>query len=71
MTQTASHNSEKLIDQVAEVLPAEATEKLEEVRNGLEELDVQIRRTVRRHPVATLFGALLGGYLVGRLIAKR
>lgn len=55
----------------ADILPDEVQEQLETWRENLEELDANVRHVVREHPFATLFGAVLGGYLVGRLIARR
>jgi predicted esterase YcpF (UPF0227 family) len=71
MAQTVARKAEKLAEEAAEILPAEVGEHLENMRDGLEELDDTVRSTVREHPVLTLCGAMLGGYLIGRLIAKR
>ena len=55
----------------ADIIPDEVQEQLEVWRDNLAELDANVREVVREHPFATLFGAVLGGYLVGRLIARR
>ena len=50
----------------------EHTEELvDNAREMLEELDDRVRTVVREHPFLTLFGALVGGYAVGRLFARR
>ncbi len=69
---TASRSSSKsLADQAVEILPAEVGERLDDVRDGAEELDHRIRQTVAQHPLMCVSAALLAGYFVGRLIARR
>ena len=54
--------------EAADILPDEVQEQLEDWRENLAEVDANIRTVVRDHPFATLFGAVLGGYFIGRLI---
>lgn len=46
-------------------------DKIEPMRENVEELDNRVRTLVRENPALTLFGALCFGYFVGRIIAKR
>jgi len=48
-----------------------SADKMAQLRDSLGELDQRVRSAVREHPFVTLFGALAGGYLIGRLIARR
>ena len=48
----------------------EWSERLQALREGVDDLDQEVRETVREHPVACLCGALAAGYLVGRLVAR-
>ncbi len=48
----------------------EWSERMQALRTGAEDLDEEIRDTVREHPVACLLGAIAAGYLVGRLVAR-
>jgi hypothetical protein len=63
--------AKSLADQAAEILPAEASERLEEAREGIESLDQRVRQTVAHHPLLCIGGAVLVGYFVGRVIARR
>jgi len=46
-------------------------ERIDDLRERAEEIDVTIRRAVREHPFLSLAGAVTAGYLLGRLIARR
>lgn len=48
----------------------EWSDRLQALREGAQELDEEVRETVREHPVACLLGAIGAGYLVGRLVAR-
>ena len=49
----------------------EVKERVERVRGQLEELDVQVRRVVQERPLAAVGVALVFGYALGRLLARR
>ena len=49
---------------------SEARERFSHWKENVQELDQQIRHTIRRRPVASLFAALLGGYLAGRIVTR-
>jgi ElaB/YqjD/DUF883 family membrane-anchored ribosome-binding protein len=48
--------AKSLADQAAEILPAEASERLEEAREGIESLDQRVRQTVAHHPLLCIGG---------------
>ena len=54
-----------------QMLMSQFQPKLDQVREGLQDLDSRVRQTVREHPLLTVFGALIGGYFFGRLVARR
>jgi len=56
---------------IESVLPGNVEETISQLRDRAGELDGRLRASVREHPFLTLFGAVAGGYLLGRLIAKR
>ena len=49
----------------------EVKERIERVRGQLEELDVQVRRVVQERPLVAVGVALVFGYALGRLLARR
>jgi ElaB/YqjD/DUF883 family membrane-anchored ribosome-binding protein len=49
----------------------EVKERVEQVRGRLEELDVQVRRVVQERPLVAMGVALVVGYALGRLLARR
>jgi ElaB/YqjD/DUF883 family membrane-anchored ribosome-binding protein len=46
-------------------------EQLERARGHLEELDTQVRRVVQDRPLVAVGVALIFGYTLGRLLARR
>lgn len=49
----------------------EVKEQVERVRTQLEELDTQARRVVQERPLVAVGAALVFGYALGRLLARR
>jgi len=49
----------------------EVKEQVERVRSQFEELDVQVRRVVQEQPLVAMGVALVVGYALGRLLARR
>ena len=49
----------------------EVKEQVERVRGHLEELDAQVRRTVQERPLVAVGVALVFGYALARLLARR
>ena len=49
----------------------EVKQQIERVRAQIEGLDAQVRRTVQDQPLVAVATALLFGYAVGRLLARR
>ncbi len=49
----------------------EVKEQVERVRTHLEELDTQARRVVQERPLVAVGAALVFGYALGRLLARR
>lgn len=49
----------------------EVKEQVERVRARFDDLDAQARRAVQERPVAALGAALVLGYALGRLLARR
>lgn len=49
----------------------EVKEQVERVRTQLEELDAQVRRVVQDRPLVAMGAALVFGYALGRLLARR
>ena len=44
---------------------------IERVRGRLSGVDVRLRTVVRDHPMLALFGAVVVGYAVGRVLTRR
>lgn len=60
------------IGEVASMLERPAVkERVEQVRGQLEELDGQMRRVVQDRPMVAVGAAVLAGYVLGRLLARR
>ena len=51
--------------------PGDVTELAERVRIRLERLDLRVRRLVQERPLAAASAALVFGYALGRLMARR
>ncbi len=49
----------------------EVKEQMERVRTQLEKLDAQARRLVQEQPLVAVGAALVFGYALGRLLARR
>jgi len=49
----------------------EVKEQVERVRGQLEELDIRVRRVVQEQPLVAVGVALVFGYALGRLLARR
>ena len=49
----------------------EVKEQVERVRGHLEELDAQVRRVVQEQPLVAVGVALVFGYALARLLARR
>lgn len=49
----------------------EVKEQVERVRTQLEELDTRVRRVVQERPLVAVGAALVFGYALGRLLARR
>jgi len=50
---------------------AEVKEQVEKVRAQIDDLDTKVRRLVQDRPVVALGAALVFGYALGRLLARR
>lgn len=60
------------IAEVASMLDRPAVkERVEQVRGQLEELDGQMRRMVQDRPMVAVGAAVVAGYVLGRLLARR
>lgn len=60
------------IGEVASMLERPAVkERVEQVRGQLEELDGQMRRMVQDRPMVAVGAAVVAGYVLGRLLARR
>jgi hypothetical protein len=65
-----SSSASQVIDKVSGMMgPLE--DKIEPMREGVEELDGRVRDLVRHNAAIALFGALCFGYFIGRIVAKR
>ena len=66
------HGMNERIEEAAALLDhPELKERVERVRGQLEEMDGQVRRVVQDRPMVAVGVALLFGYAVGRLLARR
>lgn len=62
--------ADKIINKASEYIePLE--HRIEPLKQNAHDIDQQIRRFVRNNPGLTLLGALVVGYGIGRLIARR
>ncbi|HEY8154008.1 MAG TPA: DUF883 C-terminal domain-containing protein [Myxococcota bacterium] len=66
--QTASERMERAVPILER---PEVKERVEEVRGRLQELDVQVRRVVQERPLVAMGVALVVGYALARLLARR
>jgi ElaB/YqjD/DUF883 family membrane-anchored ribosome-binding protein len=46
-------------------------EQIDRVRNQLDDLDTRVRRAVREQPLLAVGSALVVGYVLARLLARR
>jgi ElaB/YqjD/DUF883 family membrane-anchored ribosome-binding protein len=65
----ASERVEQIITPILE--RPEVKEQVERVRTQLEEIDAQVRRVVQDRPLVAVGAALVFGYALGRLLARR
>jgi ElaB/YqjD/DUF883 family membrane-anchored ribosome-binding protein len=65
MQQQLKHEAASLLER------PEVKEQVERVRSQLEELDGQARRLVQEQPLVAVGAALVLGYALGRLLARR
>jgi ElaB/YqjD/DUF883 family membrane-anchored ribosome-binding protein len=65
----ASERVEEIITPILE--RPEVKEQVERVRTQLEEIDAQVRRVVQDRPLVAVGAALVFGYALGRLLARR
>ena len=63
--------SERLDRDVPLLERPEVKAQVERVRTQLEELDAQVRRVVQDRPLVAVGAALVFGYALGRLLARR
>lgn len=59
------------VEEIKDDIVDHTEEFVDNAREFLEEADGRVRTVVREHPFLTLFGAMVGGYAVGRLFARR
>jgi len=52
------------------LLPADLGDKVDQLRDTVGDADTRVRELVKEYPLATVFGALAAGYLLGRLFAR-
>jgi ElaB/YqjD/DUF883 family membrane-anchored ribosome-binding protein len=64
-------NANEPIETVFARTEAELREQVEIARTKIEQLDAQVRRAVQERPLVAVGSALLLGYALGRLIARR
>ncbi|MCX5740437.1 MAG: DUF883 C-terminal domain-containing protein [Proteobacteria bacterium] len=65
----ASERIEQIITPILE--RPDVKEQVERVRTQLEELDTRARRVVQERPLVAVGAALVFGYALGRLLARR
>lgn len=65
----ASERIEEIITPILE--RPEVKEQVDRVRTQLEELDTRARRVVQERPLVAVGAALVFGYALGRLLARR
>jgi ElaB/YqjD/DUF883 family membrane-anchored ribosome-binding protein len=68
---TMQEASERIERSVPILELPEVKEQVERVRSHLEELDTQVRRVVQDRPLVAVGVALIVGYTLGRLLARR
>jgi len=52
-------------------LAEDIDQTFDRLRDHLHEVDRQTRAFVERYPIVSLLGAIVGGYLVGRVVSRR
>ena len=68
---TMQEDSERIEGNVPILDLPEVKEQVERVRGHLEELDTKVRRVVQDRPLVAMGVALIFGYTLGRLMARR
>ena len=68
---TMQEASERIERSVPSLEMPEVKEQVERARGHLEELDTQVRRVVQDRPLVAVGVALIVGYTLGRLLARR
>ncbi len=63
--------SERVESAAPDPEPGNGTEPAERVQTRLERLDLRLRRLVQQRPLAAASLALVFGYALGRLMARR
>jgi hypothetical protein len=64
-------NANEPLETVFAQTEAELREQVDLARSRIEELDAQVRRAVQERPLVAVGSALLLGYALGRLLARR
>lgn len=64
------HSTQQLADS-ARAMSRQAQHQLEALEPTLRQVDERVRSFARERPLLALGGALLGGYLLGRMLAAR
>jgi ElaB/YqjD/DUF883 family membrane-anchored ribosome-binding protein len=65
----ASERVEQIITPILD--RPEVKEQVERVRTQIEEIDAQLRQVVQDRPLVAVGAALVFGYALGRLLARR
>jgi len=63
--------TDRASDVMESMMPAQLQDKLSQLRENLDDVDTRVRATVRARPIVSVLGALVGGYLIGRMVARR
>ena len=64
-------NANEPLETVFARTEAELREQVDLARSRIEDLDAQVRRVVQDRPLVAVGSALLLGYALGRLLARR
>ena len=70
-TQNAIRSGGQHLAESARAISREAQSQLESLEPTFRQVDEQIRSFARERPLLALAGALVGGYMVGRMMAAR
>ncbi len=71
MAKSAARQAQDVVEDAEEVVGESVEETVEALRERLAEVDESVRSTMQTHPFLGLFGALVGGYAVGRILSRR